>query len=45
MFNLELPWRVAKGAVSPATYRTQSNQLPLIKPGTNSQDPGIAGPG
>ncbi len=22
MFNLELPWRVAKGAVSAATYRT-----------------------
>ncbi len=22
MFNLELPWRVAKGAVSEATYRT-----------------------
>ncbi len=23
MFNLELPWRVAKGAVSAATYRTR----------------------
>ncbi len=24
MFKLELPWRVAKGAVSAATYRTHS---------------------
>jgi hypothetical protein len=25
MFNLEIPWRVAKGAVSAATYSTQAD--------------------
>ncbi len=32
MFHLELPWRVAKGAVSAATYRNQSDDVNLPVP-------------
>ena len=37
MFNLELPWRVAKGAVSAATYRIGSGGFYFADTGSSAE--------